>query len=252
MSMTSTQTTSTTGSTIISAIESAYEALQAEHPDLPDVVFVTGSGYMGGGSAKWGHYGRDRWVRRSDGSVVTEGGRLPEVFLSGEAFAAGAEQTLQTLIHEAVHALAVVREVKDTSRDGRYHNRRFVALAEELGMEWPEGQKPHGTIGFSAVVLTEETKDFFSVVMVELAQAIAAHLDTFERLGLTTGSGSGEGGEDGETPKLPKPEPKAKSRSNLKATCGCEEPRIIRASASVLEEGFIVCNLCGEEFTEAE
>ena len=252
MSMTSTLTAST-GSTIISAIEAAYEALQAEHPDLPDVVFVTGSGYMGGTSAKWGHYGRDRWVRRQDGSVVTEAGRLPEVFLSGEAFAAGAEQTLQTLTHEAVHALAVVRDVKDTSRDGRYHNKRFVALAEELGLEWPEGRKPHGTIGFSAVVLTEETKERYSDVMEDLSKAIAAHLDTFERMGLTTGSGEGSTeGEDGETPNLPKPEPKKKSRSNLKATCGCEEPRIIRASAAVLEEGFIVCKLCGEEFTEAE
>ena len=249
--MTSTHTS--TGSTIISAIERAYEALQAEHPELPEVVFITGTGLMGANSAKWGHYGRDRWVRREDGSVVTEGGRLPEIFIAGEALAAGAEQTMQTLIHEAVHALAVVREVKETSRDHRYHNKRFVALAEELGMEWPEGKAPHGTIGFSAVVLTEQTKEFYSVVMTELAQAISAHLDTFERLGLRTGDGSSEGSsEGGETPTLPKPEPKKKSRANLKATCGCETPRIIRASASVLEEGLIVCKICGEEFTEAE
>jgi hypothetical protein len=49
------------------------------------------------------------------------------------------------------------RGVKDTSRDGKYHNKReFVALAGELGLAWPEGQRPHLVIGFSDVQLTEQ------------------------------------------------------------------------------------------------
>ena len=36
------------------------------------------------------------------------------------------------------------RGVKDTSRGGKYHNKReFVALAGELGLAWPAGQRPH-------------------------------------------------------------------------------------------------------------
>jgi hypothetical protein len=35
-------------------------------------------------------------------------------------------------VHEAAHGLANTRGVKDTSRQGRYHNKRFRALAEEL------------------------------------------------------------------------------------------------------------------------
>lgn len=243
---TATITTDTAGSTVVKALEAAYASLRSEHPDLPEVLFITGSGLMGRG-AKWGHYGADRWVVRQDGTVVDEKGRLPEIFIAGERLECGAAETFATIVHEAVHALAVVREVKDTSRDGRYHNRRFVALAEELGMEWPEDQAPHSTIGYSAVVLTEEAKDHFSAVIGDLAGAIAVHLDTFKRLGLTTGKGDGKG-TGGEAPDLPKKAPK-KSRANLKAVCQCETPRIIRASATVLEAGGIECRECGAEFT---
>ena len=62
----------------------------------------------------------------------------------------GPRQTLQTMLHEAVHALAHARGVNDTSRGGKYHNKRaFVALAAELGRAWPDGQRPHPVIGFS-------------------------------------------------------------------------------------------------------
>jgi hypothetical protein len=54
------------------------------------------------------------------------------------------------MLREAIHALAYVRGVKDTSRGGKYHNKReFVALAGELGLAWPQGQRPHPVIGFS-------------------------------------------------------------------------------------------------------
>src|SRR5918994_3500620 len=33
----------------------------------------------------------------------------------------------------------------------------FVALAGELGLAWPQGQRPHPVIGFSEVTLTEQT-----------------------------------------------------------------------------------------------
>jgi hypothetical protein len=67
---------------------------------------------------------------------------------AGECLAEGPRQTLQTMLHEAVHALAPVRGVKDTSRGGKYHNKReFVVLAGELGLAWPQGQRPHPVIG---------------------------------------------------------------------------------------------------------
>ncbi|WP_297495484.1 hypothetical protein [Pseudonocardia sp.] len=41
---------------------------------------------------------------------------------------------LATLLHEAAHALAHVRGIKDSSRQGRWHNAKFKALSEELGI----------------------------------------------------------------------------------------------------------------------
>ena len=61
--------------------------------------------------------------------------RLPEVFVGGEGLVRGAADVLGTLLHEAAHALAHVRDIKDTSRQGRWHNARFKALAEEVGIE---------------------------------------------------------------------------------------------------------------------
>jgi hypothetical protein len=85
--------------------------------------------------AKWGHFGADHWV---EGRPTEEGQgaaldfsvarRKPELFIAGECLAEGPRQTLQTMLHEAVHALAHVRGVKDTSRGGKYHNKREVVL----------------------------------------------------------------------------------------------------------------------------
>jgi hypothetical protein len=65
------------------------------------------------------------------------------------AFAEGATHTLTTILHEATHALAHARGVKDTSRQGKYHNRRFMELAGELDLEWPPDAKAHPVSGFS-------------------------------------------------------------------------------------------------------
>ena len=76
---------------------------------------------------------------------------LPEVFVATEMIAAGANEMFKVLLHEAVHAIAQARGVKDTSRQGRYHNARFRVLAKEAGLE-PEPRNP--VIGFSPTTLT--------------------------------------------------------------------------------------------------
>ena len=47
--------------------------------------------------------------------------RKPGRFVAGECLAEGPRQTLQTMLYEAVHALARARGVNDTSRGGKYH-----------------------------------------------------------------------------------------------------------------------------------
>lgn len=239
------------GSVVVAALEAAYAAVRANHPDLPAVVFITGTGLMGRG-AKWGHYWRDRWVdvasakSGEDGAIVTAAGRHPEVFIAGERLACGAEDTFETILHEGAHALAVVRQIKDTSRDGRYHNARFLALATELGLEYA-GEGPDTIIGYSNTRLAPETIERYAEVIAQLQAAITTYLDTFVGLDL-----SGSGGGDGKLPTPPKGGKDGKRSTNyVKAVCSCETPRTIRISARTLAEGPVACGLCGEAFTEA-
>lgn len=252
-----TATTTTTGSAIVSALEAAWATIQSRVADLPDVVFITGTGLMGRG-AKWGHYRGHGWATRAtcpegctvaheDGEALVRfhsDGRKPEVFIAGERLASGAANTLQTMLHEGAHALAATRGQKDTSKEGRYHNGTFLALAEEMGLCFDGAPDP--TIGYSAVVLTDEARESYADAIEALDRAIAVYLDTFAGLRMPTEPGA-QGG-DGVSVRPGAEDDKPKSRNNPKAVCACETPRIIRASKAVLALGAIVCGVCGEEF----
>ena len=79
-----------------------------------------------GKQRRWGHYHAGSWVTGSQAR--------PEIMISGEGLHRDAASVLGTLLHEAAHALAAARGIKDTSRQGRYHNKHYKALAEELGI----------------------------------------------------------------------------------------------------------------------
>jgi hypothetical protein len=163
----------TTASKIVGLLETAYDTLRAGTPDLPPVFFKLDHGRKAF-SQTWGHFAPQAWT--ADGSP------RHEVMIASECLAAGAEQVLQTVIHEAAHALAEARGVQETSRQGRYHNKRFVKLAEELGLtyECPENRDAEGRlipderIGWSHVVLTAETKARYMGVLDLLRREITA------------------------------------------------------------------------------
>jgi hypothetical protein len=78
---------------------------------------------------------------------------------------------------------------------GKYHNKReFIPLAGELGLAWPDGQRPHPVIGFSEVQLTEQTVADYADTLAYLGAAIRLYRDTFRRLGLLGGQGKGQEG----------------------------------------------------------
>jgi hypothetical protein len=58
-----------------------------------------------------------------------------EVFITSDGLALPPSDLLAIVLREAAYSLASERGVKDTSRQGRYHNQRFKAIAEELGLE---------------------------------------------------------------------------------------------------------------------
>ena len=116
---------------MVAALEQAWADIRARHFDVPRAVIVLGAGSIGttGGRLRLGHFAAMRWTGGADGE------RLAEVFIGGEGLARGPVDVLGTLLHEAAHAMAHVRGIKDTSRQGRWQSARFKALAEELGIE---------------------------------------------------------------------------------------------------------------------
>jgi hypothetical protein len=236
---------------IVAALERAWAAIRVRHPQVPPVVVVLASGSDGApaGWLKLGHFAAMRWETGArDQSGHDESGPrvMAEVFVGGEGLARGPVAVLGTLLHEATHALAHVRGVKDTSRQGRYHNQRFADLAGELGLEVAQ----IAPIGWSDTRITETTRTQYAATVDDLRRA----LTIFRRregaiFGPTGGQGEGLGGGDSTRTGQPG-EPRTRGRSsNNGLACTCDCGRRIRVAPTVLEAGAITCALCGAAFT---
>jgi hypothetical protein len=150
-----------------------------------------------------GHFAAGRWLLAS-ADVLTD---RPEVLVSGEGLQRGPVDVLGTLLHEAAHGLAYARKVSDTSRQGRYHNRRYATLAGELGLDVAH----HQPIGWSATSVPESTAVRYTQVLAELAEALVL----WRRAEQANPARAG------------------RSRNALACSCGCG--RRIRVARSVLE-----------------
>lgn len=127
---------STTPPVLAAELAQAWADIQRYHPELPDLA-------------------------------------APESLIGESSSACGAELSFERLLHEAVHGIAAARGVRDTSRAGRYHNRRFLAIAEELGLDHAE--EPHPSSGFSLVTLNPEAKRRYRPTIERLQRALKAH-----------------------------------------------------------------------------
>jgi hypothetical protein len=202
---------------LVTALDRTWVAIQDRHPDVPSVVITLGAGSGGARGLKLGHFAADRWQRGE--------GRLPELFVGGEGLARGGRDVLGTLLHEAAHGVASTRSIQDSSRQGRFHNTRFRALAEELGLAVAQT----GSIGWSATSVPDTTAALYRAEVRRLDAALVAfrHAE----------AGNGRGG-------------RANNNNGLAARCGCG--RRIRVSGSVLSAGPITCGVCGTDFQSAE
>ena len=88
-------------------------------------------------------YWPDKWTDAKENARA-------ELNVCAEDLRMGPEKTLLALVHEMVHQRAHEAGVPDTSQEGRYHNRRFKALAEEAGLWVPPGP-PDKKIGYGGV-----------------------------------------------------------------------------------------------------
>ena len=126
-------------------------------------------------------------------------------------------------MHEAAHGLAQTRQVQDTSRGGRYHNRRYATLARELGLE-VASVKP---IGWSATTVPEPTASAYAWQLEELQAALVLRRRQEHRIG--TGP---------------------RARNLLAAACGCG--RRIRVAKATLAQAPILCGACQQPFEPAD
>ncbi|WP_406051538.1 hypothetical protein [Kribbella sp. NBC_00889] len=200
---------------LVSALEAAWAAIRTNHTEIPAVVIIVGSG-TATKHAKYGHFAPVRWQHGEQ--------RLAEVLISGEGLKRPVEEVFTTLLHEAAHALADVREIKDTSRQGRWHNQKFAQLAGELGLDATKDPK----IGWSPCTLRKQTATTYSGVLADLKNALIAYRHP-EALG-----------------------GQAKKNNNNAVACACQCPRRIRVAKAVLELGEITCGNCGSTFEPDE
>ena len=149
------------------------------------------------------------------------------------------------MLHEAVHALARVRGIKDTSAEGnRYHNKRFVALAEELGLRGPDQSEK--VTGWSGCTLTDQTAAGYAGIIRAIDTARLSYLTDIGLGTGTTGTGTGEDGEDQDEGGASR----KRGGRRVAAECGCTPARRLQLTPKQLEDGPVICGICGAEFRD--
>ena len=151
-------------SALIMVINStALEAARRSDALLPGIVESVESVVMyvaGTPKSRYGHYLDEAW--RSGNR------RSAEIVLNAGFLDRPAENVMTTLLHEMAHAYASANNIPDTSRDGRYHNRRFAEVAIQLGAHVvKDADVGHRTRG-----LTPEGRERYGDLLGELADVL--------------------------------------------------------------------------------
>ena len=205
-----------TGTTaIISALERLLSSVRDNHPDIP-YLLVSVSPATSGRSYALARFDRGAW--RDQPTL------WPELTVSWDVLSMGPEMTLREILKELTHCLAEVRGIRDTSKEGVYHNKHYVSLGTELGLYWPSGVTFDPNTGYEDMKLHPDTVTKYAPELSQLRD-LTLSLNVAVR---------------------PKPGPSG--RNNVKLTCLCG--RIIRASKMVADGPAIVCSGCGGFFSE--
>ena len=192
-------------------LENAYGVLNEHYFEgiLPPVVITVQSS-----PKAYGHYTTwDAWHQDEKG--------FREINLSAESLNRPIENTIATLIHEMVHHYCAMTGIKEVSRGGTYHNKRFKAEAEKRGL----------VIGYDSRIGHSPTSPSDSLIAFIEGQGWTG-ID-LSRTGYETGSGgNSNGGADGGAGKK-----KSNVRKYQCPTCGCS----VRATKEV-NIGCLDCN----------
>lgn len=193
---------------ILDALNTGLKAIRARHLELPPMTIVVGATGKRGKSHVHGVFAPERWEAAK--------GRH-ELFLSGESLKRGAEATFGTLLHESAHSLAFVRGIQDTSRQGRYHNKRFKAIANEVGIE----VEHDASLGWSVTTLPDTTAKMYKAEIAQLSKALKGYRIS-----------------EPDKPKAPK--------TTVKVECDCG--RTVTVPIKFFDDGSLICGECNAEF----
>ena len=171
----------------------------------------------------WGHCSRARVWQRKDEETY-------EMNIAAETLSAPIEEIIDTLLHEMVHLYCRENNIKETSRGGKYHNGRFKALAEKVGLICvKEGQYGWNTVGTGNDALIEYALDKgWSEIML--------NRQTMFKVGIT-GAGAAHSGAPTSGAKAPS--------STRKLQCPCCK-NSVRATKAVR----IMCMDCMEQMIQ--
>lgn len=148
---------------ILRELNAIAHQISDEHGIEGRVSIVLGASGVTRSGQKHGHFAPRTWEDE-------DGNDIHEILLSGESLKRGPVATVGTLIHELAHAYCHENEIKDTSDGGRWHNKKFKQVAEDMGLEITKADR----IGFSVTEVPESTQEKYGYQIELLEQAIKA------------------------------------------------------------------------------
>lgn len=141
------------------------------------------------------------------------------------------ENVVATMLHEMIHYYCYTKDIKDTSRGGQYHNKRFKTEAEKRDLQIDYDNR----IGWSITSPTENLLDFIIDNQLE-----DIRIGRNESTGYFIGIG-GKTGNGADVPKIKKP---SSTRKYICPCCG--------NSFRATKEINVLCMDCNEQFIVAE
>lgn len=142
----------------LSVVERVWTRFRAVHPEVPAVRVAVG-----------------RRRERTHRLAHYDGDDEPaELFIAIELDGLPPARVFGVLLHEAAHAVAGVRKIKDTSNRGRFHNSQFANLAAELGLH----RSPDRPADLGADQLGPAAAGFWKTEIAWLAEAVPRQCPT--------------------------------------------------------------------------
>ena len=112
----------------VTELKNIYDNLNRDYYEdkLPEVVITIQSSPKG---KAYGWYAKDRWGVETDKEKAFD-----EINISAEYLSRPIENIISTMQHEMVHLYCAMNDIKDTSNNNVYHNKKFKEEAEQRGL----------------------------------------------------------------------------------------------------------------------